>query len=267
MARVELPQSKLRARRKRRRVRLALVALGALVLLCVILVGLTYIPFLQIRGVKVSGTQTIASSTIANYVESQIAGRYLFVIPKRNIFLYPKDTISQGRLSSFPQLKVAEVHAGDFHTIEVDIVEREPKALWCANTDCYLMDQEGVVYAPAPTEVPQGFVEYHGVTFGDKLPRQYLNADQFETLFSLVDALSQKVGSSHIVRVSIDNHADVEADFDNGFTLKFALGDASGDTFERFSVALTAGPFLEHTLSEFLYLDLRFGDKLYYKLK
>ncbi len=265
MARVELPQSKLRARRKRRRVRLAVVALGALALLLAIMVGLSYIPFLQIRNVAVSGTQTLATSTVANYVESYIAGRYLYVIPKRNIFLYPKDKIASGLLSSFPELRVADVHAGDFHTIEVEVVEREPKALWCANTDCYLMDQEGVVYAPAKSR--EGFVEYHGTTQGDRLPRQYLNANQFEALFSLVDALSQKVATSHITRVSIDNHADVEADFDNGFTLKFALGDASGDTFERFSVALTAGPFLGHTLSEFLYLDLRFGDKLYYKLK
>lgn len=245
--------------------RLALVGLGAFCLLCLIAVGISYIPFVQIRGVAVSGAQTLATSTVANYVESHIAGRYLFVIPKRNIFLYPKDTIADGLLASFPELKVADVHAGDFHTLEVEVVEREPKALWCQGTDCYLMDQEGVVYAPAHER--DGFVQYHGSTRGDRLPRQYLNADQFEALFSLVDALSQKVATSRITRVSIDNHADVEAEFDNGFMLKFALGDASGDTFERFSVALTAGPFVEHSLSEFLYLDLRFGDKLYYKLK
>lgn len=265
MARVELPQSKLRARRKRRRARLALVSVGALFLLCAILVGISYIPFVQIRQVAVSGVSTLATTTITHYVESQIAGRYLFVIPRRNIFLYPKDKIAEGLLSSFPELRVADVHAGDFHTIEVEVVEREPKSLWCMGDDCYLMDQEGVVYAHAGQT--EGFVKYHGATQGQRLPRQYLNADQFEALFSLVDALSQKVATSRIETVSIDNHADVEAEFDNGFTLKFALGDASGDTFERFSVALTAGPFLEHSLEEFLYLDLRFGDKLYYKLK
>lgn len=260
-----MPQSRLRARRKRRRARLALVSVGALFVLCLMLVGLSYIPFAQVRSVAVSGTQTLATTTVAHYVESQIAGRYLFVIPKRNIFLYPQDAIAEGLLLSFPELKVADVHAGDFHTIEVEVVEREPKALWCVSTDCYLMDQEGVVYARS--QGVEGFVEYRGATQGQRLPRQYLNADQFEALFSLVDALSQKVATSRITTVSIDNHADVEAEFDNGFTLKFALGDASGDTFERFSVALGAGPFLEHALEEFLYLDLRFGDKLYYKLK
>jgi len=49
--------------------------------------------------------------------------------------------------------------------------------------------------------------------------------------------------------------------------VRFAVADAAGDTFERFSLALGAGPFLEHPLSDFAYLDLRFGDKLYYKLK
>ena len=55
--------------------------------------------------------------------------------------------------------------------------------------------------------------------------------------------------------------------FASGFVLKFALSDAGGDVFERFSLALAAEPFLGRSLSDFLYLDLRFGDKLYYKLK
>jgi hypothetical protein len=67
--------------------------------------------------------------------------------------------------------------------------------------------------------------------------------------------------------VSVDNNNDVEATFGSGFVLKFALDDAQGDVFERFSLALTSDPFKNKQLSNFAYLDLRFGDKLYYKLK
>jgi len=66
--------------------------------------------------------------------------------------------------------------------------------------------------------------------------------------------------------MSIQNK-DVSVRFANSFTLRFALSDAGGDIFERFSLALTSEPMKAHKLSDFQYLDLRFGDKLYYKLK
>ena len=50
--------------------------------------------------------------------------------------------------------------------------------------------------------------------------------------------------------------------FVNGFVLKFALNDQAGDIFERFSLALDSAPFGAHQLSEFEYLDLRFGGQV-----
>lgn len=265
MARVELPQSRLRARRKRRRTRLALVCAGGVVLLLAIIVGLSYLPFLQVHAVEVSGTKTLATSTVAGFIEGQIAGHYLLVFPKRNIFIYPKRAIADGLLKRFPELRAADVHASNFHTIAAEVVEREPKSLWCAGSDCYLMDQGGVVYAPAQDS--EGFVAYRGHAEGAGLPRQYLTPEKFESLFALVDAVSQKVQDSPVETVAVDAQDDAEATLSNGFVLKFALGDAGGDVFERFTLALTSQPFKDHALGDFSYLDLRFGDKLYYKLK
>lgn len=265
MSRVDLPQSRLRARRKRMRRRIAFVSLAALVLLAVIVVGLTHLPFLQVREVQVSGAKTLATNTIAGYIQEAIAGYYLLVIPRRNIFVYPKRAIADGLLRQFPELRAVDVHAQDFHTIAAEVVEREQKAFWCQGAQCYLMDQTGVVYAPAPAQ--KGFVAYRGQVQGESLPRQYLTPEQFESLFALVDAVSQKVPDSPVEEVVVDTELDAEATLSNGFVLKFALGDAGGDVFERFSLALTSGPFLENSLDAFEYLDLRFGDKLYYKLK
>ena len=265
MARVDLPQSSLRARRKRMRTRISIVSLAALVLFLVFVVGLTHMPFLQVRDVQVSGAVTLASTTVAGYIQEEISGFYLFVVPKRNIFIYPKRAIADGLLEKFPELRAADVHAGDFHTIEAEVVEREQKALWCQSMQCFLMDQSGVVYGYA--EGDDGFVAYHGPTEGESLPRQYLTPDKFEALFALMDAVSQKLPDSPVVEVAVDAQMDAEATLLNGFVLKFALGDAGGDVFERFTLALTSEPFVQNTLDDFLYLDLRFGDKLYYKLK
>lgn len=265
MARVELPQSRLRARRKRRRVRLLLVCGAGVLLLLGLLVGLSYLPFLQIREVAVSGAATLATSTLEAHVRQELAGRYAYAFSKKNIFLYPKRDIAQSLLETFPELHAADVHAANFHTISAEVVEREPKALWCEAQTCYLMDQSGVVYAPAPSS--DGFVAYHGQAEGERLPRQYLGDKRFESLFVLIDALSQKPSLGVVESVYVDAQEDAQAVFSNGFVLKFALTDAGGDVFERFTLALGAEPFAGRSLGEFEYLDLRFGDKLYYKLK
>jgi cell division septal protein FtsQ len=265
MARVVLPESRLRARRKRRRARLAIVAGGFFALLLIILVGVSHLPFLQVREVLVAGATTVATSSVEEYVHEQIAGMYVFVFPKRNIFLYPQSAIAAGLLQKFPELRAVDVRAENFHTIAAEVVEREPKSRWCTDDVCYLMDQSGVIYASALGA--DAYVAYRGKTVGDLLPKQYLEPEMFEALSALVDALSQKPEAGRIVEVLVDNNNDAVATFESGFRLKFALGDAAGDVFERFTLALTAEPFVANTPADFEYLDLRFGDKLYYKLK
>jgi cell division septal protein FtsQ len=227
--------------------------------------GATHLPFLQIRAVEVSGTQTLATTTLEAYALERIKGNYFFTFPRRNIFLYPKQEIAQGLVSEHPELEAVDVHAATFHSIAIKVIERQPKAHWCAGSDCYRMDQNGVVYAQAGDEP---LVKYHGSVEGEGwLPKQYLTPDEFEALFALVDALSQKPEVGHVRDVWVDGLGDAEAVFESGFILKFALSDAGGDVFDRLNLALTAEPFTTNPPGNFEYLDLRFGDKLYYKLK
>jgi len=45
------------------------------------------------------------------------------------------------------------------------------------------------------------------------------------------------------------------------------VSDSGADVLERIALALQSEPFAKRSLTDFAYLDLRFGDKLYYKLK
>ncbi len=268
MARVELSPSRLRARKRRRRVRIGLFFGVLLLLLFGALVGVSYIPALQVREVVVSGTKTLASSTVQAFVQERLLGSYGYILPKSNIFLYPKQGISMQLLKAYPVLASADVHAGDFHTVVANVVERSPRALWCENKEqCFFIDENGVVYGAAPTFSEPVYYRYFGTTTGSVLPKQYLTAEQFQALMALCDALVPKVPNTTIESVEVDANGDVQVQFTNNFVLRFALADAGGDIFERFSLALTSEPMKSHQLSELEYLDLRFGDKLYYKLR
>ena len=268
MARVELPESSLRLRKRRRRARVLVVSTVFILLVLSGLVGLTYWPALQIKGVAVSGAQTLPSGDIEAFVRERLAGEYWYIFSKSNIFLYPRQQIAADLMREYPVLASADVHAADFHTIAVNLVEREPRALLCSQDNrCLFMDENGVAYTDAPTFSEPVYVSYYGSTTGSVLPKQFLTPPEFQALSALVDAIAQKISDSAIVAVDVDTNKDVSVRFANSFTLRFALYDAGGDIFERFSLALTSEPLTAHKLSDFQYLDLRFGDKLYYKLK
>lgn len=266
MARVALPESKVRARRRRRRVVGSLIFGGLILVIFASMVWLSHAPFLRVQGVVVSGLKTTASSSVIALVKSNLEGTYGYLFAKNNILLYPQDDIAAALALKYPQFKVAEVHAQDFSTIAVVVVEREPKALWCLEA-CYFMDEDGVVYAPAPEFSSPVYVAYRGSATDGRLPRHYLTKDTFHSLSALVGAIAQKESTELVVSAAVDGQGDVRLRFESGFMLIFPLKAQGGDIFERYALARGAEPFAGRTLSEFEYLDLRFGDKLYYKLK
>ncbi len=262
-------RSDLRSRRRKRRVVIAVCVVVVLVAVVAGVVALSYVPFLKITSVVVVGSQSVASSSITEFVESQLAGSYSTLLSKHNAFLYPKKDIEDGLLLRYPGLASAVVYAGDFHTLTVTVVERDPKALWCGSvptqdTVCYLVDASAVVY-PAPADyLGNAYTRYFGVV-STTTPKIFITPQKFQTLISLVDAIDTHLHGDRIASAYVDGHSDVHAVFESGFTLLFVL--EAGDVFERFVLALSAEPFVTHGLGDFEYLDLRFGDKLYYKLK
>jgi hypothetical protein len=275
MARVDLPQSRLRQRRRRRR---ALIAGGIFLAVCALFGGMVWLSWagpLRVTAITVEGAQTVASSTITAYVQQELAGTYFWMFPRNNVFLYPRAEIAQNILKQYPTLRAVDVHAQDFHTVFVKVAERQPVALWCpsgqvtAGEGCSFLDEEGLAYAPAPQFSAPVYVTYTGSLNAGPYTglRQFLTPEEFQSLVALVTALVQKMPDNPVGLVAVDTNGDARAYFKDDFLLMFNLKDDGGDIFERFNLALSSSVFTGKTLADFEYLDLRFGDKLYYKLK
>lgn len=272
MVRSVLPESRIKARRRRRRI----IAISSAVFLVVLLFGgfawLSQASFLRISTVQIFGAQTIASSTIAGDVRSQLEGDYLYVFPKNNILFYPKARIASSLLTALPTLASASVGADNFKTISVTVVERQPKALWCGElasnpAPCFLLDQNGLAYAASLNFSGDAYTKYYGALTGSTTPKQYVTPVEFHSLSALVDTIVASQQSESLTSVWVDENKDVHMTFASGFALLFTLDADGGDVYQRFTLALQSDPFKQHPLSDFEYLDLRFGDKLYYKLK
>jgi cell division septal protein FtsQ len=269
--RVDLPRTNLRERRRKKRIVLGGLAVVAVLLFVSIVAGVTWLPFMRVNAVVVTGLKTIQVQQVQKFTLSEVAGTYGLIFAKSNILLYPRGTIEEDLIRQFPALATAQVRAENFHTLSITVTERSPSALWCgestsSSTSCYLLDKTGTVYAPAVVYSGDAYQKYFGPITGGNLPRQFLTPAEFHALLVLIDSLQKKQNLS-MQSISVDAVNDVRVTFTNGFTLIFALESNTGDLFERFSLALSSDVFVKHSLSDFAYLDLRFGDKLYYKLK
>ena len=249
--------------------RIILVWFFVFLLLCAGAVGLLWLPSLRVSSIEISGVQTTPLSMIESSVHGKLSGTYWFVIPRDNVFLYPKREIMNALRAQFSAFSDVTLQANDFTTLSILISERGPRALWCGESPaspspCLLLDQGGVAYGSAADFSSGIYVRYFGAL--TKAPaRQFLMPDSFRALFALVQELEKKSGP--IERVVLEEEHDVRVSFANGFALLFVRTDDGADILSRYTIALSAEPFTTHTLSEFSYLDLRFGDKLYYKLK
>lgn len=277
MARVALPQSKVRARRRRRRIIILSLAAGALLLLLGGVIWLAHAPFMRITAVQVSGQTTLNATDVANRVLADISGSYLYLFPRDNIFLYPKYKTEVALSAQVPTIAKVSINAKDFHTLSVVVTERARKALWCdasftTEELCFWLDQDGVAYA----DEHQGFsVEiastsyerYYGPLPDGVLPLQFLNTDQFHALSALVDALAQNQAGNPIQSIKVHSVNEVRVTFADNFVLIFSLSAPGADVYQRFLLILKSDAFAGHVLSDFEYLDMRFGDKIYYKLR
>jgi hypothetical protein len=184
--------------------------------------------------------------------------------------LYPREEIRLRLLRDFPNLSQAVIGGENLTTLAIVVSERKAQALWCGPSlalagACYLLDAQGVAFAPAADFGGEIYTEYYGPVSGES-PQQFLALDTYRALSATVDALKDKVADDSLDSVEASAE-DARVHFKSGFELIFSLKDGGADVLERFSLALTAAPFTTHALSDFEYLDLRFGDKLYYKLK
>lgn len=273
MARVHLGESRLKARRSRRRLLFVGVCALATLLLLGALVAISWAPFMRVGQVSVLGVRALDAKELEEVVWQELAGGWGYMFARSNIFLYPQKEITRELTRRFPTIKTVTVQAEDFKSVAVTIAERQPAALWCgesqaSSTACHFLDEDGLVYAPAAMYSDGVYQTYYGPLQNAEAGQgQFLTAAQFHALPPLLESLQKSADTGSLQFIAVNHEGDVRAVFAGGFAVLFGVADSGSAVLERFLLALAAEPFVDRALSDFEYLDVRFGDKVYYKLK
>jgi cell division septal protein FtsQ len=231
----------------------------------------SYLPQYSVRSVDVQGSQIVPADLIADYAESLIYNGSHAFFSRADILLYPKALIEKDIPLEFPRIRSATVSRASLlsNTITISVVERKPFALWCAgNGNCYDMDQNGFVYAQDSVNASTS----ENVTFSGGIATTSL-ADPIGQTFApghtlgLIAFLQQLSQSGFTpLGAEVQSDQDFSVPLSQGFAVYASFGEDAGTLVNNLQLVLSSDAIAGQA-QNLEYVDLRFGDKVYYKLK
>ncbi|MBM3261634.1 hypothetical protein FJY93_04440 [Candidatus Kaiserbacteria bacterium] len=284
-------------REKRRRIRFVLA------IVCAVLIGIiafelsyvSYLPRYLIDSVAVQGTDKVPVDLVERFVATKLnSGTYPFLAPN-NVLLFNEQALEVDIVGFFPRIKSAQVSRPSLlaNSLVAVIEERQEFAQWCAvpgvwrqraPEDCYSMDDGGFVFAQAEAQTPTSTQKY--VFSGGFSSSQQLTAASSSpaTTTPAVNPIGKTFAAGHLpgiliffgqlqkagftpVGASLDgNGSDFTVPVREGFAIKASFGQDASVLVRNLGLILSADA-LKGRQDDIEYIDLRFGDRAYYKLK
>ncbi len=236
--------------------------------------ALSYLPRLTISKITVSGTERLEPALVEALIWSDLQDGAYHYLSRSDILVYPRAALERSIVTSFPRVKSAHVALTNplSQNLAVTIEERKPFARWCAGdalatSTCYAMDNSGFIFAKMEPLIPADFssqyIFWGGIS--DKPIGTTFLPGHMSGVVALLNVLSQ---IAHVTPsgVVVEDDQDLSVVFAEGFTLKVSFGE-DGDAVARNLRLVLTSDALNGKMNEIEYVDLRFGNRVYYKLK
>ena len=259
-------RSRARLSTRRRRARLLFTFFGLLV--AVLVVGgfayATYMPRLQITNIDVIGADSISSNLIRNYAETILNDGKLHFLSRTNLFLYPRVAIARSLALNFPRIALADVDRESIlaQAVRITIHERQPFATWCSeDKTCFQVDSSGYIFAQAATTT--GY-EFRGGLTATSSP---IGSTYLPGHFVEVHTLLKLLAETHApVSVDVMGDQDYVVNLQTGLRL-YVPFSANPEIIVRNLDTVLASDALKGKQAKLEHVDLRYGNRVYYKLK
>lgn len=255
-----------------------IVKIGFFVLLFLLilslLIYLSRISRFHLNKIIIEGNSVTLESEIKETILRNTAGYYFKMFPRKNIFIYPKSRIKEDLMEEFKRIKSVELSIEDTEELHITIKEREPDTLWCGlkkvdKSDCYFVDKDGYVYSKAPNFSGDVFFKVYGeVNGGGPIGGQFLQQSKYQSLLFFKSAIEEALLKPVAVFKSIDG--DMEIYLDDDSRIIYNLEQDINRLATDLALILKNDSFLKEMAEKGTpldYVDLRFGNKVYYKFK
>lgn len=267
--------SPVRAQRRRTRIIWLSIITALLIDAALTVSYASYLPKYSIEQIHVQGTQQVPADLVAEYAESVIYDGSHHFLSRANFFLYPQSLIEKDVPLEFPRIASAVVDKSFLsNSITVNVIERQTFALWCptdveaggSNGSCYDMDKTGFLFAQASADASSsaGYVLYGGIATSSPPIGQTFASGHTQGLVAFLGLLGQ-TGYTPL-GATVESDQDFVVPLSQGFSVYASFGEDPGTLVSNLQLVLSSSS-LSGQQPNLEYIDLRFGDKVYYKLR
>ena len=256
-------------RRKRRWVLIKWVSWLAVIFIFLALVVLIfYIPRFRINSVELSGFESVDQKAALAEVSDIISGRYFYIIPKNNVLFLPKSEL-ENLFKNNLRIQNFSIQRNLSSKLTITIKERKTWAVWCAFaggavSSCGLSDDEGFVFAPAPSVEGSAILKILDERGGDMIGKTFISKNDLELINNVINRLPQKF-NERVSAIEIKKGPIYHLDLKSGWYLILDSEIKNSDiAFENLALTLNT---LKEKKDNLEYVDLRFEGKVFYKMK
>ncbi len=251
-------KSRLRTRRY-----FATTALYCLAII-IFIVGLVFVArssIFSLGQVEVLGAEHVGVGEIESASRSLLESHYLGFVPKSHRLFYPEDALASALLAQFPRIAKVETSAGN-GALKLVVTEYTENYVWCG-TECFYMNEQGELFASAATT--SNLITFRRPDYSEGgIGKVVFTQDFLANTLGLLELFS--VGGFDVSSVSLVGE-DVTVTFRQGLELRYLLADSYQAVYDKTLRVLGMEDLADKSLEEILYIDLRFGSKVYYKIR
>ncbi len=239
--------------------------------LCLILIFLFFLgyfllfsSFFQIREIKISGAEKIKEENIKNFLKLKTKKEILFW-KTNSVFLIKFKDLQKEILENFPKIESVSLKVDFPNVLEVLIKERKGVALFFQENKFFLIDKSGIIFEKINNEnFPQFFVIEKDKKEKVNLGNEVIEKEIMEKILEIEKELRSL--NLEIEKVKIKSKERVNIKTKKGFEIYFSLKEKISDQIFYLDVVLKE-KIPEEKLANLEYIDLRFGNRIYFKYK
>lgn len=249
--------------------RLKLIIIGVIALIAAIVWLCFFSAYFRIKSIIINGSERISSKELEDLVWAQSDKKKFLAIPQKNIFVFNADSLYSdlNEKYGFEQLAVSKKLPDK---IIISIEEKKYSAVWHekSNDKYYFIDDSGgLINETSPLELKDKtypIIEHDG---GDIIENKAIKGqtDNIKYILNLNNELKNvNLGMDIGGRYRIDNEVNtIKLVINNGTKIYFNSKEAADKQINKLKAIV--GEKIKNDLYKKAYIDLRFGDKIYYR--
>lgn len=255
---------------KKKRMRHLIYASFSLLMICLFFYTLFFSDYFTIKDIKIFGTESIPESLLKAEIAGALDMRSFIFLKNINIFAMPSDFLRDELKVKFPKIKTVLVEKNIFkREVLFVIAERKAIGITCKNDDgnCFYFDSEGVIFNSSPIILGAQVLKI----IDDAIDADMIlpNHKYLEAQIRLIGFLKNKALEQNNITLRyfsfLNNHGDILAETMQGFKIFFNSQIVPAEQIKVLGGILDKE--IKDQVSNLDYIDLRVGNRAYYKFR